>query len=646
MSNHPNSCASCACDSDTTPDSPRQPAFLKRYWRESVSGLLLAIGMSLDYSASAPAFDGWNRLIYYLAAYIPVGWPVILQGIRHLKQGDLFTEFFLMSLATVGAFAIGEYPEGVAVMLFYAVGEAFQGSALRRARNNIRSLLDVRPTTCRVVRPGGTEEREAASIQPGEKIQIRPGERIPLDATLLSDNAALNASALTGESIPMHRNAGEELLAGMINLQGVIEAEVTRTYDHSAIARILELVESAASRKAKTELFIRKFARIYTPAVVALALMVVFLPALWVSEYLFEEWLYRGLVFLVISCPCALVISIPLGYFGGIGAASRNGLLVKGGEVLDALTQIRTVVFDKTGTLTRGEFSVQTIQIVEEYEEETLSLLYAVESGSTHPLAQAVTTHLESRATNPPTISSQNELAGQGITAQSGGRTILVGNASLLQANDVPLCERPDESNGTAIYIAVAGECRGVVTLADELREEAAQAVQELRSLGVTKMAILSGDRLEHVRPLGETLKIDRVYGGLLPEEKAELLGRLVQSETGRVAFVGDGINDAPVLAQSDVGIAMGAMGSDVAVETADLVIQHDHLTGIPTAIRIARATRRIVWQNIALAMGVKLLVMSMGAAGHATLWEAVFADVGVALLAILNAIRIQSMVK
>jgi Cd2+/Zn2+-exporting ATPase len=565
-------------------------------------------------------------------------------GWENLIRGEIFTEFFLMGIATLGAFYIGEYPEGVAVMLFYSVGEAFQHSAVQKARSDIRALLDVRAEEAQLKEGETYRTVHPQTVDIGQVIQVKPGERVPLDGILLTERAAFDTSAITGESKPRHFSTNEDVLAGMINLNRVIELEVQKTYENSSISRILKMVQDAASRKAKTELFIRSFAKVYTPIVVLLATLLVALPAFFVSTYIFDEWLYRGLVFLVISCPCALVISIPLGYFGGIGAASKNGILIKGGNFLDALRSVKTVVFDKTGTLTHGVFAVRNIDLHSENDEKKLlSYLYAVEKSSTHPIAKAITDYTDDPA-DELSVTNQQELPGLGVSASVNGASVLIGNQKLMESKNVRLIDPVGNSNqsSTVVYMAIDGKHLATITISDELKKDAKKGIEQLHSLGVERTVMLSGDHQEVASDIARELKLDEVYGNLLPEEKAEKLKEIMQQSGGLTAYAGDGINDAPVLALSDVGIAMGAMGSDVAIETADVVIQTDQPSKIAEAIRIARKTRNIVWQNIGLAMGIKILVLILGAFGMATLWEAVFADVGVALLAILNAVRIQ----
>ncbi|MEX2456814.1 MAG: heavy metal translocating P-type ATPase [Balneolaceae bacterium] len=634
------------CGTNQVSNHPKEDAkanYLK-HWEPIVSSILLVAGMSIDHYFQFSWFTDQARLIWYLIAYLPVGIPVLKQAYLLLRKGDIFTEFFLMSIATLGAFYIGEYPEGVTVMLFYSIGEAFQHNAVQRARQNIKSLLDVRPVIAHVKRDGTYQTIHPQKVTIGEIIQVKPGERVPLDGVLQSTRSAFDTSALTGESKPRHFSEGEKVLSGMVNLNRVIEVEVSKSYENSSISRILEMVQEASSRKAKTELFIRSFARIYTPAVVFLATLLIALPYLFVSNYVFDEWLYRGLVFLVISCPCALVISIPLGYFGGIGAASRNGILIKGSNYLDTLRSVTTVVFDKTGTLTKGTFTVQNMRFMNGNEKEVRAMLLAVEKGSTHPIAKAITQSIKNEVDSVLKVDEQKEIPGHGIQALVNGKNVLIGNESLMEKKGVHFEKIISDNLGSVVHISVDGVHAGIITISDEVKEDSIRAIEELRKLGVHQTIMLSGDNPAIAQQIGKELKIDHVYGGLLPDEKAKKLEELKTGFPGITAYAGDGINDAPVLALSDVGIAMGAMGSDVAIETADVVIQTDQPSKIATAIRIGKTTRNIVWQNIGLAMGIKIIFLSLGALGLATLWEAVFADVGVALLAILNAIRIQKM--
>ncbi|MDR1414694.1 MAG: cadmium-translocating P-type ATPase [Odoribacteraceae bacterium] len=584
------------------------------------------------------------RLAWYALAYAPVGWPVLVESWRAFSRGDFFNEFSLMSVATFGAFLIGEYPEGVAVMLFYSVGELCQAGAVRRARRGINALLEARPDSASVVRDGETRRVPPSEVEVGETVEVVAGERVPLDGALQSGAAMFNAAALTGESLPRLVESGEEVLAGMIATEGVARITVSRPFERSAFARVLRMVEEAAERKAPAERFIHKFARVYTPVVVGLAALIVVLP--WVVSllspgfvYSFAGWFHRGLVFLVISCPCALVISIPLGYFGGIGAASREGILFKGGNYLDAITRVDTVVLDKTGTLTRGVFEVTGVEPAAGISpDELLRVLASVEALSTHPIARAVTREAGRRGIALESPTSPREVAGRGMEALLGGRRVLAGNARLLEGEGIAF--PPSKRLETEVLCAVDGAYAGRVSVADVPKEDAAGAIADLKRVGVRRVVMLSGDRADIVAKLAGQLGIEEAHGDLLPEGKVAHLERLKASAAGRVAFVGDGINDAPVLALSDVGMAMGGLGSDVAIETADVVIQTDQPGKIATAIRIGRRTRRIVIQNVVFAFGVKFIVLGLGAAGVANLWEAVFADVGVALLAILNASR------
>ena len=607
------------------------------------SFVMLIAGIAVDFFDAFPFFKGWVRIIWYVLAYIPVGFPVIIEGWKSIKNGDYFTEFLLMSIATLGAFAIGEYPEGVAVMLFYAVGELFQSAAVKKAKGNIKALLDVRPNEALVYRKNDFGSVNPETVKVGEKIQVRVGEKIPLDGKLLSEEASLNTAAITGESKPDTITKGDKVFAGSINLDGVIEIETTKEFKDSSIARILDLVQNATARKSKTELFIRKFARVYTPIVVFLAIGLTFLPYLFVGNYIFEDWLYRALIFLVISCPCALVVSIPLGYFGGLGAASRNGILFKGASFLDAMTKVNTVVMDKTGTVTKGVFKIKDVVNNDAFPEaEFMKYLMAMEEQSTHPIAQAI---LEYKVEGADFEASEvSEVAGKGLKGTVNGKTVLVGNEVLMTSNNISVPKETESIVESIVIVAIDGQFAGYVTIADELKEDAHEAIEQIRKAGISRIIMLSGDKDSITKEVGREMGVDTAMGGLLPEDKLNEVERL-QKETGTtVAFIGDGINDAPVLATSDVGMAMGGLGSDVAIETADVIIQTDQPSKIARAIKIGRSTRKIVWQNIVLAFGVKIAVMVLGAFGMATMWEAVFADVGVAFLAILNAIRLQKM--
>lgn len=612
-----------------------------------LSFILLAGGIAMSVLEVGFFGQPYVALAWYVLAYLPVGLPVMKEAWESILRKDFFSEFTLMSIATFGAFYIGEYPEGVAVMLFYAIGEIFQNKAVDKARRNISALLDVRPEKAEVIRGGKRSTESPREVKIGETIEVKAGERVSLDGRLLSDIADFNTAALTGESIPRTIRKGEEVWAGMIVTDRVVRIEVTRLYDQSSLSRILEMVQNAAKRKAPTELFIRKFARIYTPIVTGLAVLIVLLPYVYSIidpgfGFVFDHWLYRALVFLVISCPCALVVSIPLGYFGGIGAASREGILFKGGNYLDAITKVNTVVFDKTGTLTKGVFEVQSVHPAEVFSaNQLLRMIVAVEHQSNHPIARAIVKYADTLTIETGTPSFLTEMAGYGLTATLDGKKVLAGNIRLLGQNGVVYPEDLRQIPETIICGAIDGRYAGYLLLSDTPKEDAREAIEDLNKLNIHHIEILSGDKQAIVSKLASSLGVKRHYGDLLPEGKVERLEKLRADPANFIAFVGDGINDAPVLALSHVGIAMGGLGSDAAIETADVVIQTDQPSKVATAIRIGKITRSIVWQNIALAFGVKLIVLLLGAGGLATLWEAVFADVGVALLAICNAMRI-----
>jgi len=607
--------------------SPESVSKFKTYVPAIFSFVMLMIGIAVDYFDALPFFKGWVRIVWYTVAYIPVGFPVIKEGWNSIKNGDFFTEFFLMSIATLGAFAIGEYPEGVAVMLFYAVGELFQQAAVNRAKGNIKALLDVSPNEAIVYRNGDFISVNPETVEIGEKIQVRVGEKVPLDGILLSDKGSFNTAALTGESKPDTVQKGASVFAGSINLDGVIEVEATKEFKDSSIARILDMVQNATARKSKTELFIRKFARVYTPIVVFLAIGLTLLPYFFVDDYVFRDWLYRALIFLVISCPCALVISIPLGYFGGLGAASRNGILFKGASFLDAMTQVNTVVMDKTGTVTKGVFKIKEVISDSAFTKaDFMKYLMAMEEKSTHPIAKAIMEYKAEGADYDAT--EVTEIAGKGLKGTVKGKTVLVGNKALMTSNTIDVPSETDSIVESIVMVGIDGKFAGYVTIADELKEDAHQAIKEIRASGITKIIMLSGDKDSITQQVAKELGIDWAKGGLLPEDKLNEVEKLKAQPGTKVAFIGDGINDAPVLAASDVGIAMGGLGSDVAIETADVIIQNDQPSKIARAIKIGRSTRSIVWQNIVLAFGVKIIVLILGAGGLATMWEAVFADV------------------
>jgi len=603
---------------------------------------LLIAAVVMDNWVSQSWFTGTTRLVWYLVAYLIVGYTVIKDAVKSIINSDVFSEFLLMSIATIGAFSIGEYPEGVAVMLFYGVGEVFQTLAVSRAKRNIKSLMDQRPDEVTVIVDGKTKTIKAQDAAIGDIIQLKPGEKLGLDGELLTDGASFNTAALTGESKPDTKAKGETVLAGMINLNIAAQVKVTALYTESKLSRILELVQNATSQKAPTELFIRKFAKIYTPIVVFLAIGICFLPYFFTDNYDFNIWLYRALVFLVISCPCALVISIPLGYFGGIGAASRNGILFKGGNFLDVMASVRNVVMDKTGTMTEGVFKVQETVFKPEFDkDEILKMVNAIESQSSHPVATAIHEYVGEVDTSIK-IESTEEIAGHGLKAFIAGKELLAGNFKLMDKFGISYDIDSSSIVYTTIAVAYDKKFVGYITIADSIKEDSKQTIDQLHKLNI-KVTMLSGDKSSVVKFVAEKLGIDNSFGDLLPEDKVNKL-KEIKSQMGKVAFVGDGVNDAPVVALSDVGIAMGGLGSDATIETADVVIQDDKPSKIPMAINIGKQTKKIVWQNITFAFVVKAVVLILGAGGLATMWEAVFADVGVALLAILNAVRIQKM--
>ena len=599
------------------------------WWNVILSGGMLVIGLLFPYLGLDFVEKPQFLLAWYLLAFAFVGLPVMKEAWETALKGDVFSEFMLMTIACIGAFAIGEYPEGVAVMLLYCIGEALQDRAVDRARDNIQELIAFRPTVAKVVVQGKMIEKSPEEVQVGDILEVKAGDRVPLDGKLVSASAAFNTAALTGESLPRTFETGGEVLAGMIAVDAVSHLEVVRPASESAVSRILNMVESAAERKAPTELFIRRFARIYTPIVIGLALLTVVCPYLYSIfdsqySYIFTDWFRRALVFLVISCPCALVISVPLSYFAGIGLASKHGILFKGSNYLDAITEVDVVAFDKTGTLTTGEFAVQSVVGLDQ---EALQTVAAMEKSSNHPIAQAILKYCPTEES----ISSQ-DIAGYGLKNEEW----LVGNLKLLDREQVSYADALRSIPETVVAVARKGKYVGHIILADTIKEDAKKAISDLP----VRAEMLSGDRQELVTKVAADLGISNAYGDLLPDGKVLHLQN-VKKAGERVAFVGDGINDAPVLALSDVGIAMGGLGSDMAVETADVIIQTDQPSKVACAIRIGRYTRRIVHQNIALALGVKAVVMLLGLLGFANLWMAVFADSGVALLAVLNAARI-----
>ena len=644
--NHTHHC--CCCGDHDPAECTTGPHSARPFIGMSASAVLLIAALCLQAADSPWMQSPTIRLAWYLAAYLPVAWPVARQALS-VGLKDVFSEFLLMLVASIGAFFIGQYPEAVAVMLLYNIGEHLQERAVHRARRNIQALIDVQPELATVIRNGAIDVRPARKVQVGELIEVKPGERVPLDSLLQDEAADFNTSALTGESMPRTYRHGQEVPAGMIVLRQRIRLLVSKPYDRSAIGHILQLVQDATRRKAPAELMIRRLARIYTPVVMALAVLIVLMPWLWSlvpsSGFTFQTdvWLYRALIFLVISCPCALVISIPLSYFAGIGAASRSGVLFKGGNYLDALSRINTVVFDKTGTLTTGHFHIEQYHPAPEYSAgQLLQIIASAEQSSTHPLAIAIVQEARRQGLSLQPMQEVTELAGVGIQARNGQTEIWIGNRSLLEKQGICLKTETDRCTETTVHCALNGQYAGCITLSDTTKEDAPQTIRELKTLGIENLQILSGDKQGIVENLAKQLGIPHAYGDLMPQDKVKHMEQLRQQPGIRAAYVGDGINDAPVLALSDVGIAMGGLGSQAAIDTADVVIQSDHPSRLAPAIRISRKTRRIVWQNVALTLGFKILVMALGVCGIAGLWQAVFADVGVALVAIANSLRIQ----
>ncbi|MEA5024592.1 Cadmium, zinc and cobalt-transporting ATPase [bioreactor metagenome] len=586
-------------------------------------------------------FNFWVEFAIYLASYLLVGSEVLMKAFRNIRRGQVFDENFLMSIATIGAFAIGEFPEGVAVMLFYQIGEYFQDLAVNRSRKSITALMDIRPDYANLKVNEEITKVSPEKVSKGQLIIVKPGERVPLDGKVLDGHSMVDTSALTGESVPREIEPGMDVLSGFINKNGLLTIEVTKEFAESTVAKILDLVENASSRKAPTENFITKFARYYTPVVVIIALLIAIIPPLVLPGAFFYQWFYRALVFLVISCPCALVISIPLGFFGGIGGASKRGILVKGSNYLEALRNAEIVVFDKTGTLTKGVFKVTQIKPSPGFtEEKLLELAAKAEMYSNHPIAESILKAFD-KPVNKDEVQNYNEIPGHGLKVQSQGEVILAGNAKLMIKENIPY------SNplvpGTIVHIATNKIYAGYLIISDEIKEDSSTAIQSLKELGIKKTVMLTGDARAVAENISQLLHLDEVHAELLPDQKVERVESLEKEKSpkGKLIFVGDGVNDAPVLARADVGIAMGGLGSDAAIEAADVVIMTDEPSKIATAVSISRKTFRIVWQNIIFAFAVKVIVLILGAGGLATMWEAVFADVGVSLIAVLNAMRV-----
>ncbi|ERK53030.1 cadmium-exporting ATPase [Leptotrichia wadei F0279] len=615
-----------------------------------IGGVLFVLGIFVPKTLFIP------KLVIFLVSYLVIGGDVLLSAFKNILNGQVFDENFLMAIATVGAFAIGEYPEGVAVMLFYQLGELFQGIAVNNSRKSIVLLMDIRPDYANIKVGEGIKKVSPEEIKVGEIIVVKPGEKVPLDGKIVKGASTFDTSALTGESLPREAKAGDDVLSGFINKNGLIEIQVAKVFSESTVSKILYLMENAGSKKSKTENFITKFARYYTPVVVITALIVAIFPPLLIQGATFSDWIYRALIFLVVSCPCALVISIPLGFFGGIGGASRHGILIKGTSYLEVLNNLESVVMDKTGTLTKGIFKItevnteNNIKINDFQNNKTeltkpLLLKYAahIEKFSNHPIAQSIVAEYENSVSkvDENVVKDFEEISGFGIKVNINNHQFLAGNSKLMNLGNITFDKK--ENLGTAIYLAADGKYIGNILISDEVKEDSARAIKGMKENGVKEIVMLTGDNEAIGKNIAEKLGIDKVFTELLPNEKVEKLEEIykTKSEKGKVAFVGDGINDAPVLARADLGIAMGGAGSDAAIEAADVVIMNDEPSKIVTAIKIAKKTKEIVWQNITIAFAIKIVVMALGLFGDATMWEAVFADVGVALLAVLNATRV-----
>lgn len=598
-----------------------------------ISAILFVIGLLVPFS------NGWITKGIYIGAYLIVGLEIIVKAIKNIFKGEVFDEHFLMAVATIGAFGIGEFPEAVAVMLFYQIGELFQDYAVDKSKESITNLMDIRPDVAVVKRNGKLETLKPETVKIGEEIVVKPGEKIPLDGTIIDGSSMLDTSALTGESVPRSAKIGEKVLSGCINQSGVLTIKVEKEFGESTVSKILDLVENASNKKSKSENFITKFAKIYTPTVVGIAILLAIIPPFLLKWGSFSEWLERALTFLVVSCPCALVISIPLGFFGGIGGASRKGVLIKGSNYLELLSKTDIFVFDKTGTLTEGVFEVQKINPVDISEEELLKIAAYAESYSNHPISASIKKAYQ-KEINQEIIEKTEEISGKGIITQIENKTVVIGNNKIMQEKGIEYKECNDI--GTILYVAINNKFEGSIVIADKIKEDAKQTIQGLKRNNVSKTVMLTGDKKEIAEKVAKQIEMDEVYTDLLPDQKVEKVEELMKQKTekGKLAFVGDGINDAPVLAISDIGIAMGGLGSDAAIEAADIVIMNDKPSKILEAIKISNKTMRIVKQNIIFAISVKILVLILGACGIATMWEAVFADVGVSFIAILNSLR------
>ena len=631
------SCNHCEHDGHSH-DIPEIDESWKDHWN-----LLLALFILITMLVLKHAFNtvpvNWVDFLIHAFAFLLAGSNILQLAYRNIIRGNIFNEFVLMSVATLGAFYIGAYSEGVAVMVFYCIGEWFQDTAVRNAKRNIKALLDIRPNEVTVLKNDEQLIVHPSEIKLNEIIMVRHGEKVALDGELISEKASFNATALTGESKPVSKYKSDLIYAGMINLNTVVKLRVTALFKDSALSRILKMVQDATARKSPTQLFISRFAKVYTPIVFFLAMALCLIPYFFVEIYHFDVWFYRALVFLVISCPCALVISIPLGYFGGIGLASRNGILFKGGNFLDVMTKVNTVVFDKTGTLTKGVFKVQKVYTGKISQDELITLAASLEKHSTHPVAKAIADYAGNKL-DSAAVTDVEEIAGMGLKGIVDGKEIVAGNLKLLEKYHINFPSEINEEIDTVVAIAVNKIYAGHIIIADEIKEDAIETIKGLHRLNIETI-MLSGDKQIVANNVAKQLGIDQSFGNLMPEDKLEMVQQL-KHKGRRIAFAGDGVNDAPVIALADVGIAMGALGSHATIETADVVIQNDQPSKIVTAIKIGKITRNIVWQNIMMALSVKMIVLILGAEGIATLWEAVIADVGVALLAILNAVRIQ----
>ena len=599
----------------------------------------LIIGTILYLIAVIGDFKGALALILFVASYLLIGGKVVLTAIKNIARGQLFDENFLMTVATIGAFSISEYPEAVAVMLFYEIGETIQGYAVNKSRNSISSLMDIRADYANIIIDGKEKKVSPETVKVEDIILVKPGEKIPLDGIVVEGESFVDTSALTGESVPRKIAVNDEILSGGINTNGVLKVKVTKKFGESTVSRILEMVENAANKKANTEKFITKFAKVYTPIVVALAILIAVVPSIFIKDALFSTWLYRALVFLVVSCPCALVVSVPLGFFAGIGGASKKGVLVKGSNYLELLKDLETVVFDKTGTLTEGVFTVTEINTNDIQKEKLIEIAAMAESFSNHPIAISIIKEY-GKEIDKEVIEEYEEIAGHGIKAVINNEEVLIGNAKLM--NQFNISYNEVDSIGTVVYCAINGEFKGSIVISDKIKENADEALINLKAAGVKKTVMLTGDNKKTAEKVGEKVNIDEVHSELLPLGKVKEVEKLLKAsnKNGRLAFVGDGVNDAPVLARADIGIAMGGIGSDAAIEAADVVLMKDDINALVDAINVSKKTNKILWQNIIFALGVKVIVMVLGTFGIANMWTAVFADVGVTIIAIINSTR------